>query len=248
MVIKDGAKMSKSKGNVVSPEEIIDKYGADTARLFILFAAPPERDLDWSDQGVEGSFRFLNRVWRIVNIYSEQFSDAVDYDPNSLTDEEKSLRRAMHRTIKKVTEDVGDRFMFNTAISSLMELVNEMHTFQDKPINPALAREVVSNLLKMLAPFVPHITEELWSKFFEGSVHQQMFPTFDEAALVEDEVEIVLQINGKVRGRMTLPRGLDRAAVEKMAMTNARVKELTADKKIVKVIAVPDKLVNVVVK
>ncbi|MBR1580218.1 MAG: leucine--tRNA ligase [Selenomonadaceae bacterium] len=248
MVIKDGAKMSKSKGNVVSPEEIIDKYGADTARLFILFAAPPERDLDWSDQGVEGSFRFLNRVWRIVNIYSEQFSDAVDYDSNSLTDEEKSLRRAMHRTIKKVTEDVGDRFMFNTAISSLMELVNEMHTFQDKPINPALAREVVSNLLKMLAPFVPHITEELWSKFFEGSVHQQMFPTFDEVALVEDEVEIVLQINGKVRGRMTLPRGLDRAAVEKFAMTHQRVKELTADKKIVKVIAVPDKLVNVVVK
>ena len=248
MVIKDGAKMSKSKGNVVSPEEIINKYGADTARLFILFAAPPERDLDWSDQGVEGSFRFLNRVWRIVNIFSENFSDATTYDPNALNDEEKSLRRAMHRTIKKVTEDVGDRFMFNTAISSLMELVNAMHVFQDKAINSALAREIVSSLLKMLAPFVPHIAEELWSKFFDGSVHKQSWVEYDAAVLVEDDVEIVLQINGKVRGRMTLPRGLDKAAIEKFALAQPRVKELIADKTVVKVIAVPDKLVNIVVR
>ena len=246
MVIKDGAKMSKSLGNVVSPEEIISKYGADTARLFILFAAPVERDLDWSDEGVQGSFRFLNRVWRILNIFDDAIksSDAA----HTLTAEEINLRRTLHKTIKKVTEDIRDRFAFNTAISSLMELVNAMHAFQDKKINPVLARELAKDLLLMLAPFVPHIAAELWSKFFDGDVHKQSWPTFDAAAIVEEEIEIVIQINGKVREHVKVPVDLSKADLEKLAPTLPRVDELTAGKKIIKIIAVPNKLINIVVK
>ncbi len=250
MVIKDGAKMSKSKGNVVSPEEIIAKYGADTARLFILFAAPVERDLDWSDQGVEGAYRFLNRVWRILGHFEEDIkSGKAGYDVQALTKEEHDLRRVLHVTIKKVTEDVGERFMFNTAVSSLMELVNALYAFQDKALNAGLAREVAENLLKMLAPFVPHIAEELWNRMFgEGSVHQQKWPGYDASAIVLDEVEIVLQINGKVRDKVTIPADIDRAEMEKVARELPRAKELTAGKTIVKVICVPKKLVNIVVK
>ena len=250
MVLKDGSKMSKSKGNVVSPEEIIAKYGADTARLFILFAAPVDRDLEWSDQGVEGAYRFLGRVWRILG----HFEDAIksgkdDYDVSALTKEEKDLRRVLHTTIKKVTEDIRDRFMFNTAVSSVMELVNAFYAFQDKEVNSGLVREVAKDLLLMLAPFAPHITEELWSKLFAaGSVHQQKWPSYDEEALKVDEVEIVLQINGKVRDRVMIPSGLDRAGMEQVAKDLPRAKELTAGKTIVKVICVPKKLVNIVVK
>ncbi len=250
MVIKDGGKMSKSKGNVVSPEEIIAKYGADTARLFILFAAPPERDLEWSDQGVEGAFRFLARVWRIVLPFAEIVKAAADhYDVSALTKEEKELRRILHVTIAKVTEDIEQRFTFNTAISAVMELVNAFYPFQDKEgVNPGLVREVVLSLVKLLAPFAPHITEELWSHVGEGSVHAQPWPGYDEAAMAQDEVEIVLQINGKVRDRITVPAGLDKQAAEKAALGQPRVQQYTDGKTIVKVIAVPDKLVNIVVK
>ena len=249
MVIKDGAKMSKSLGNVVSPEEIIDKYGADTARLFILFAAPVERDLDWSDQGVEGSFRFLNRVWRILGIFENAIkAGAENYDVAALTDDEKTLRRILHKTIKKVTEDLHDRFAFNTAISALMELVNAAHNFQDKAINPNLAREFAKNLLKMLAPFVPHISAELWSTFFKGDVHKESWAQFDAAAVAEDTVEIVVQINGKVREHITVANNLSKVELEKLAPTLPRVQNLIGDKKIVKIVAVPNKLINVVIK
>ncbi|MGL5512960.1 MAG: class I tRNA ligase family protein, partial [Sporomusa sp.] len=174
MVIKDGAKMSKSKGNVVSPEEIIGKYGADTARLFILFAAPPERDLEWSDQGVEGAYRFLGRLWRIVGYYAPLIeSEAAEYNPEQLSKAEKELRRILHVTIKRVTEDIGQRFNFNTAISAIMELVNGMYALREQGIVPVagLAKEVVSSLLRLLAPFAPHVTEELWLETLaEGSV------------------------------------------------------------------------------
>ena len=250
MVLKDGSKMSKSKGNVVSPEEIINKYGADTARLFILFAAPVDRDLEWSDQGVEGSYRFLGRVWRILSHFEEAIKAGKDsYDISALTEEEKGLRRILHVTIRKVTEDVRDRFMFNTAISSIMELVNAFYGFQDKAINDDLVREVAKNLLLLLAPFAPHITEELWSQLFaEGSVHQQHWPKYDEQALQQDEIEIVLQVNGKVRGKLSIDAGLDREAMQQAVLATPRAQELTAGKTIVKVIAVPKKLVNIVVK
>lgn len=249
MVIKDGAKMSKSLGNVVSPEEIIAKYGADTARLFILFAAPVERDLDWSDEGVNGSYRFLNRVWRISGIFADAIKSGKDeYNPETLTDEEKNFRRVIHKTIKKVTEDLRDRFAFNTAISSLMELVNAAYAFQDKKINPYLVREFENNLLKMLAPFVPHISAEIWSEFFAGDVHKQKWPTFDENAIVEDTVEIVVQINGKVREHVSVALNLSREELQKLVPDLPKVKEYTAGKNIVKIIAVPNKLVNIVVK
>ena len=249
MVIKDGAKMSKSLGNVVSPEEIIDRYGADTARLFILFAAPVDRDLDWSDQGVEGAYRFLGRVWRILGQFAETIKGAsASYDAATLSTEEAELRRVLHATIKKVTEDVRDRFMFNTAISSIMELVNAFYAFQDKELTPGLARETASALVRMLAPFAPHITAELWAELFGGNVHAQTWPQYDAAALVQDEVEIVLQINGKVRDRVKVATGLDRAALEQIAAELPRAKELTAGKTIVKVVCVPGKLVNIVVK
>lgn len=249
MVIKDGAKMSKSLGNVVSPEEIIDRYGADTARLFILFAAPVDRDLDWSDQGVEGAYRFLGRVWRILGQFAETIKGApASYDAAALSTEEAELRRVLHATIKKVTEDVRDRFMFNTAISSIMELVNALYAFQDKELTPGLAREMASALVRMLAPFAPHITAELWAELFGGNVHAQTWPQYDAAALVRDEVEIVLQINGKVRDRVKVATGLDRAALEQLAAELPRAKELTAGKTIVKVVCVPGKLVNIVVK
>lgn len=251
MVLKDGGKMSKSKGNVVSPEEIIGQYGADTARLFILFAAPVDRDLDWSDDGVAGAYRFLRRVWRIMEIFEDKIkASSDDYDITALTAEEKELRRVLHTTIKKVTEDIRDRFMFNTAISSIMELVNAFYAFQDsKTINGGLVREVSLNLLKMLAPFAPHITEELWSILVaQGSIHQQQWPQYEEAATVQAEVEIVLQINGKVRDRIMIATGISREEMETAAKANARVQELTEGKTIVKMICVPDKLVNVVVK
>ena len=252
MVIKDGAKMSKSKGNIVSPEEIVKKYGADTARLFILFASPPERDLEWSDQGVEGAARFLGRLWRIVH----HFADAVvgapaSYDAASLDANEKELRRALHATIRKVTDDVADRFNFNTAISSIMELVNAMHAYRDaaETVQPALLRETVEALLRLLAPFAPHIAEEIWQQLERsGSIHQQAWPKWDAEAIKTDSVEIVVQINGKVRYKLTVPSELSSAELEKVALQQEKVQQLVAGKTVVKVIAVPNKLVNIVVK
>ena len=252
MVIKDGSKMSKSKGNVVSPEEIISKYGADTARLFILFAAPPERDLEWSDQGVEGAFRFLNRVWRIVGDFADKVAAGTNgIDTEKLTKEEKDLRRILHVTIKKVTEDIGERYTFNTAISSIMELVNAFYNFKENPeaLQDGVAREVVLSLLKLLAPFAPHMTEELWTKLVgEGSIHKASWPQVEAAAMVQEEVELVLQINGKVRDKIIVPAALDREALQEVALEQPKVQNLIAEKTIVKVICVPDKLVNIVVK
>lgn len=246
MVLKDGSKMSKSKGNVVSPEEIINKYGADTGRLFILFAAPVERDLDWTDQGVEGSYRFLNRVWRIIYQYSNLNKVTAD-----LTKDEISLRRDLHRTIKKVTEDLDGRFNFNTAISSIMELVNSMYQFVDKhqEVNVDLADELIRNLILLLAPFTPHITEELWQQCgFENSVHQAAWPTWSENALIVDELELAVQINGKVRDKVLVPVDIDSKLLEETVLSQAKIQELIKDKEIVKVIVVKNKIVNIVVK
>lgn len=249
MVIKDGAKMSKSKGNIVSPEEIISKYGADTARLFILFAAPPERDLEWSDQGVEGAFRFLGRVWRIVGHYAAMLTEETSFDRAALSKDERELRRILHVTIKRVTDDIGNRFNFNTAISAIMELVNAMHAAQDVKLNSGVVRELVANLLKLLAPFAPHITEELWSQTMkEGSVHKQPWPEYEAEAAKVDEIEIVVQINGKVREKIVVPADSEAKELEAVAFEQEKVKALVAGKKIIKVICVPQKLVNIVVK
>lgn len=247
MVLKEGSKMSKSKGNVVSPEEIINKYGADTARLFILFAAPVDRDLDWSDQGVEGSYRFLGRVWRIV----DQYTSMAHTHDGKLTKDETALRRELHRAIKKVTEDLDGRFNFNTAISTIMELVNAMYQYKDghDAVQGDLAEELVQKLLLLLAPFTPHITEELWHECgYEGSVHQQVWPMYEEKALSVDEVEIAVQVNGKVRDKLTVAVNMDKAALEEQAKALPRVQEFIDGKNVVKVIVVPNKIVNIVVK
>ena len=253
MVIKDGAKMSKSLGNVVSPEEILSKYGADTARLFILFAAPPERELEWSDQGVEGSFRFLNRIWRIVQHFEPVLAQKVtSYDHSSLNDTDKDLRRVLHSSIQKVTSDIETRFNFNTAISTLMELVNALYAYKEaaKEPNAGLVYEAISALIRMLSPIVPHITEELWRGAVdaETSVHTQSWPECDEEALKVDNVEIVLQVNGKVRGRLTVPAAATKEELEKIAMADANVKAHIGDAVVRKVICVPGRLVNIVAK
>lgn len=248
MVIKDGAKMSKSLGNVVSPAEIIDKYGADTARLFILFAAPPERELDWSDKGVEGSFRFINRVYRMVYDFSQNYSEVPEsYEING--DADKNMAYWLNYAIKKVSDDIGERFNFNTAISTIMELVNEMYRYKEGMVNPGLFGAAIKDLIIMLAPFVPHVTEEMWEHLgYEGSVHDQSWPEYDEKALVKDTVEIVVQVNGKIKEKLDIAGGLSREEMEKTAMENEKVKGLIEGKNVVKVIAVPGKLINIVVK
>lgn len=253
MVIKDGAKMSKSLGNVVSPEEILSKYGADTARLFILFAAPPERELEWSDQGVEGSFRFLNRIWRIVQAFEAVLAQKVtEYDYSNLSEADKDLRRVLHSSIKKVTNDIETRFNFNTAISTMMELVNALYAYKEaaKELNAGLVYEAISDLIKMMSPFVPHITEELWRGAIDpnSSVHEQSWPECDEEALKVDNVEIVLQVNGKVRGRLTVPAEATKEELEKIAMADANVQAHIGDATVRKVICVPGRLVNIVAK
>lgn len=253
MVIKDGAKMSKSLGNVVSPEEILSKYGADTARLFILFAAPPERELEWSDQGVEGSFRFLNRIWRIVQAFENVLAQKVtEYDHSNLSEADKDLRRVLHSSIKKVTNDIETRFNFNTAISTMMELVNALYAYKEaaKEPNAGLVYEAISDLIKMMSPFVPHITEELWRGAIDAnsSVHEQSWPECDEEALKVDNVEIVLQVNGKVRGRLTVPAETTKEELEKIAMADANVQAHIGDATVRKVICVPGRLVNIVAK
>ena len=248
MVIKDGAKMSKSLGNVVSPAEIIDKYGADTARLFILFAAPPERELDWSDKGVEGSFRFINRVYRMVYDFSQNYSEVPEsYEISG--DADKNMAYWLNYAIKKVSDDIGERFNFNTAISTIMELVNEMYRYKEGTVNPGLFGAAIKDLIIMLAPFVPHVTEEMWEHLgYEGSVHDQSWPEYDEKALVKDTVEIVVQVNGKIKEKLDIAGGLSREEMEKTAMENEKVKGLIEGKNVVKVIAVPGKLINIVVK
>ncbi|HAM04411.1 MAG TPA: leucine--tRNA ligase, partial [Megasphaera sp.] len=253
MVLLDGSKMSKSKGNVVSPEEIVSKYGADTARLFILFAAPPERDLPWSDTGVEGSYRFLNRVWRIVFQYMD-LAKAGDDSSRPYTEAEKALRLVEYTSIRKVTVDVkgaDDHYALNTAVSSIMEYVNAMYNYVDKntSIRKDVAVEVVENLLKILAPFTPHITAELWQKVgFEGDVHKQDWPKVDESALQVDEIELPIQVNGKVRDRITVPVEMGKDELKELALARPHVKTFTDGKQVVKFIVVPKKIINIVVK
>ena len=249
MVNKDGKKMSKSLGNVVSPEEIIAKYGADTARLFILFAAPPDRELDWSDKGVEGSYRFLSRVYRLVYEIKAKYPNVPDAFEIG-TEADKALNYALNFSIKKVSEDVGGRFNFNTAISSVMELVNEMYKYKERDdVNPGLLGKAAKDLILMLSPFVPHICEEMWEHMGQKqSVTTMRWPEYDEGALVRDSVEIVVQINGKVKEKLVVAADADKQELEKIALENDRIKHLLDGKTVVKVVAVPGRLINIVVR
>ncbi|MCI7686307.1 MAG: leucine--tRNA ligase [Clostridiales bacterium] len=252
MVIKDGTKMSKSIGNVVSPEEIQQRYGSDTARLFILFAAPPEKELDWSDSGVEGSYRFLNRVYRLVYDYIENIRGEVVTDSRIeiRNERDKSLNYTLNGTIKKVTEDAGGRYSFNTAISSIMELVNELYKYkQSGEINVPLMELAINDLLLILNPFTPHITEELWSDMgHKERVYQTPWPEYDPSALVLDEIEVIVQINGRIKDKLVVPRDTDKEKLEELARSSAKVQSACEGKTIVKAIVIPGKLVNFVAK
>ena len=242
-------KMSKSLGNVVSPDEILEKYGADTARLFILFAAPPDRELDWSDEGVDGSYRFLNRVWRLVYEFVQNgYEDKGDIILKN--EDDKKLNYVLNTTIKKVTEDAGGRFNFNTAISSIMELVNEMYRYKGlKEINKPLFTSAVENLVLLLSPFTPHICEEMWSDLGnDKAVCDMAWPEYDEKALVQDTVEIIVQFNGKLKAKLTVDADITREKMQEEVEADETVKALLEGKEIIKVIAIPGKLVNFVVR
>ncbi len=251
MVIKDGAKMSKSLGNVVSPAEIQARFGSDTARLFILFAAPPEKELDWSDEGVEGSYRFLNRVYRLVYEYINDIRGdrevAAEFEAKNEAD--KSLNYMLNSAIRKVTEDAGGRFNFNTAIASIMELVNEMYKYKNGEINLPLFNKAIETLLTLLDPFSPHIAEELWSQLgHEDRLYNRAWPVCDESALVKDEVQVILQINGKLKDKLMLPNNSEKEVVEEAARASERFKEVTDGHEVIKVIYVPNKIINFVVR
>ena len=249
MVLKDGSKMSKSLGNVVSPEEIIRKYGADTARLFILFASPPEKELEWSDAGVEGSFRFINRVYRLVTEMAEITRDIpLSYKAEGADD--LSLNYMLNHTVKRVTDDIRERFNFNTAVSAIMQLVNEMYRYKAlEDINLGLLADAADRLVRMLSPFIPHVAEEMWKALgHEDSVYLASWPGFDPAALILDTVEVVVQINGKVRERLNVPSGLDKEAFTQTILADDTIKGLLSNKEVVKVVAVPDKLLNIVAR
>jgi len=249
MVLKDGAKMSKSKGNTVDPQGLIEQYGADTARLFMMFAAPPEQSLEWSDAGVEGASRFLKRLWRLAFEYVETGHTAA-LDTAALNDAQKAIRLVTHETIAKVGDDIGRRFTFNTAIASVMELMNALSKFKDdSEQGRAVMRESLQAITLLLSPIVPHITHEIWKVLGEeGLLLDQAWPEVDETALVKDSLQIIVQVNGKLRSRIEVAATAGKDDIETAALADTNVMKFTDGKQIVKVIVVPGKLVNIVVK
>jgi leucyl-tRNA synthetase len=246
-------KMSKSKKNVIDPNVLLDQYGADTTRLFCLFAAPPERDLEWSDQGVEGSYRFLQRVWRLAERWQSPLSGCQSMPDNSqdLKAPHKELFRKTHATIKRVTQDIEERFHFNTVISAVMELVNTMQAIDAADADHAgraAMRFALETTVLLLSPIVPHFCEELWENLgHEQSALLSPWPTYDDAATVKDDVEVVVQVNGKLRSRFSAPTDADESQLKQAALDDERIVRFIDGKPIIKVIVVKNKLVNIVV-
>jgi leucyl-tRNA synthetase len=254
MVIKDGAKMSKNLGNVVSPDEMVERYGADAARLYSLFAAPPDRDLDWQDTGIEGIQRFLGRVYRFfvrnANPGHPEWRKPV---PVELSPEARAIQRKLHQTIKRVSDDFQGRWHFNTCIAAVMELVNEVYGVEDENasggIPVALIADVQRNIAVLLAPMAPYVAHELWEMIGEkGNLLKAPWPKYDATLAAEEEIEIPVQINGKLRGRVVVPADATNDQVEQAALADEKVKAAMAGKQIVKKIIVPKKLVNIVVR
>lgn len=252
MVLKDGRKMSKSKGNTVDPQPLIDSFGADTVRLFIMFASPPEQSLDWSDAGVEGAHRFLKRLWKAI--YDHTMSNpgnipGINLKTEALNQEQKAMRLKLHQTIKKVSDDFGRRLTFNTAIAANMELLNRVSKFDDQtPMGQAIRQETYENMVLMLSPIIPHLCHQLWQDLGQDSVIiDHPWPQVDEAALVRESIEMVIQVNGKLRGKMQISADTDKAGCEAMAIKNEKVQRYIKDRPVKKIIVVPKKLVNIVI-
>jgi leucyl-tRNA synthetase len=252
MVIKNGAKMSKSLGNVVSPDDMVARYGADSTRMYTLFAAPPDRDLDWQDAGVEGISRFLSRVYRFV---MRNAKAAGDGGGAQLSPSARQLERKLHQTIRRITEDFGGRWHFNTSIAAIMELVNEMYAFEDGVQKgghadaPALIADAQRKLVLLLAPFAPYLCSELWETLGETSgLLRHPWPKYDPALAKEEEVEMAVQVNGKVRSRITVSADAAEEQVRELAMADEKVKAAIGDKEVAKVLVVKGRLVNIVVK
>jgi leucyl-tRNA synthetase len=243
MVYKDGAKMSKNKGNVVGADEMAERYGADTGRLFVLFAAPPEKDLEWQEAGVDGMFRFIGRVYRFTTRNIERARAGGERNEADL----KALRK-LHQTVKKVTEDFDSRWHFNTSIAAVMELMNELHPLEARLSGGALA-EILEKTVLLLAPFVPYVTQELWEELgHQGPVFHEAWPEYDPELAREPEAEIPVQVNGKLRSRIYAPFGSSNDELQQRALADEKVQAFVAGKQMVRVIVVPDKLVNIVVK
>jgi len=251
MVLKDGSKMSKSKGNTVDPQALIDQYGADTVRLFIMFAAPPEQSLEWSDSGVEGAFRFLKRLWRQVYLHIEAGGApaAANVSALNLTEEQQAVRRQLHQTIQKVTDDYGRRYTFNTAIAANMEMVNTLTKFTDSSDNAkAIRQEALEAIVLMLSPMVPHICHQLWHDLGQTQpIVSVAWPSVDASALVQDSIELVLQVNGKLRSKISVSINASKDELEALALNDEHVQRFIEGKPVKKVIVVPKKLVNIVV-
>ena len=248
MVLKDGAKMSKNKGNTVDPQDLIDRYGADTVRLFMMFAAPPEQALEWSDDGVQGASRFLKRFWSAVQSHADA-GDIPALDVASLNDDEKALRRKTHQTIAKVSDDIGRRYTFNTAIAASMELLNAINKLDHgSPQSRAVEREALDAVVLLLSPMVPHICHTLWAALgHETAPVDERWPEFDESALEQETIEIVVQVNGKLRGRISVAADASKESVADMALADENVQRFVGDKEVRKTIVVPGRLVNIVV-
>ncbi|MBM3252862.1 MAG: leucine--tRNA ligase [Candidatus Omnitrophica bacterium] len=248
MIIKDGAKMSKSKGNVVSPDVLIEKYGADTVRLYTLFIGPPEKDAEWADSGVEGAWRFLNRVWKLnykIAQEKEKDSNAAGKDVEIF---EKKIITKMNQTIKKVTEDMEGAFHFNTAISAIMELVNEIYLVPLNLYGYRFIKQAMATVVTLLAPFVPHISEELWQLLWnKGSIFKTPWPVFDENALKRETVQIVIQVNGKVRSKIEVPFQINRKKLEELVLNDEKIKRYVIPNSVKDFIIVPNRLVNIVI-
>ena len=252
MVLKDGAKMSKSKGNTVDPQDMIAKYGADTVRLFILFAAPPTQDLEWSDSGLEGSYRFVNKFYRLVERFISDLEThtVAQLDVSSLDKKQKDIRQKTHQALKKVGDDIGRRYSFNTAIATLMELNNNLSRFDDvSEQGMTVRKEAIEIMLKTLNPITPHLSHYLWGRLGgESAMIDVLWPEVDEFALVQNEVQLVVQVNGKLRAKLMVALDMDNQAVEVLALSEENVIKFIEGKTVVKVVVVPNKLVNVVVK
>jgi len=248
MVLKDGSKMSKSKGNTVDPQPLIDQYGADTVRLFMMFASPPEQSLEWSDTGVEGSFRFLKRLWKLASAHINERKTAV-LDKSSMTNLQQELRRKIHLTIDKVNDDIGRRYTFNTAIAAVMEMINSLTRAELKDTNDhAIMREGIETAVLLLSPIVPHITDALWKALgHEEPLIDAAWPKSDPEALEQNEIEMVIQVNGKLRSKITVAKTADQKQIEALALADEKIQQHIDGKTVRKTIVIPGRLVNIVV-